>query len=133
VDSVGLDPIVFVADELSFCVAALSSRLLSGVRSQCQLLQSLFFPLFFCFISIGHWQVLNVSVCSGVAFQAAHCIVSLKTLTAASISLGLRETFRVSLSLISCLKSSHFVCLLHRLGFFSWVSACVDSMMRTGE
>jgi hypothetical protein len=96
-------------------------------------MESSFFPLFFCFISTGHWQVLNVSVCSGVAFQAAHCIVSLKTLTAASISSVLRETFRVSLSLISCLKSSHFVCLLHRLGCFSWFSACVASVTRTGE
>jgi hypothetical protein len=49
---------------------------------------------------------LSVSVCSGIVFQSAHCIVSLKNLTAVPISsLVSRETFEVNLSLISCLKS----------------------------
>jgi hypothetical protein len=64
----------------------------------------------FCLINIRQPYVLSVSVCSGVAFQPAHFIVSLKNLTVASISSSvLRETFKVNLPLISCLKSSHFV------------------------
>jgi hypothetical protein len=48
---------------------------------------------FFCLISIRQPYALSVSVCSGVAFQPAHCTVSLMNLTAASISsLVLRET-----------------------------------------
>jgi hypothetical protein len=46
-----------------------------------------------------------VTVYSGIAFQLAHCIVSLKNLTAASVSSSvLRGTFRVSLSLIRCIS-----------------------------
>jgi hypothetical protein len=71
----------------------------------------LFFLLFFCLINIGQLYVLSVSVCSGVVFQPAHCTVSLKILTAASVpSSVLRETFKVSLWLMRCLKSSQFVC-----------------------
>jgi hypothetical protein len=89
------------------CVAVLSNLLLSGVRSQCQPLWSLLFSSIFCFINIGQSCVLSVSVCSGVAFQPAHCIVSLKNLTATSISSSvLRETFKVNLLLMWCLKSS---------------------------
>jgi hypothetical protein len=40
---------------LSFYVAALSSRLLSGVRSPYLLLRSLLFSMSFCFTSIGRW------------------------------------------------------------------------------
>jgi hypothetical protein len=58
----------------------------------------------------------------------------LKNLTAASIfSSVLRETFKVSLLLTSCLKSSRFVCLLLKLGCFSWFSSCAFSVIRTGE
>jgi hypothetical protein len=32
----------------------------------------------FCFIWIGQSRVVSISVCSRVAFQPAHCIVSLK-------------------------------------------------------
>jgi hypothetical protein len=107
---------------LRCCIAALNSHLLSGVHSLCQILWSLLFSLICCLTSIGHSQVLNASVCSGIAFQPAHCIVSLKNLTAASISSSvLRGTFRVTLSLIRCLKSSQFDCLLHRLGCFFWL------------
>jgi hypothetical protein len=65
---------------------------------------------------------LNVAVCSGVAFQLAHCTVSLN-FTAASISSSVvRKTFRFNLWLMRCLKSSQFVCLLLKLGCFSWSS-----------
>jgi hypothetical protein len=37
----------------SYCVAVLSNLLLSGVRSRCRSLQSLFFSLIFCLINIG--------------------------------------------------------------------------------
>jgi hypothetical protein len=74
----------------------------------------------FCLINIGQSYVLSVSVCSGVVFQPVHCTVSLKNLTAASISSSvLRETFKVNLWLIRCLESSQFVCLLLKLGCFS--------------
>jgi hypothetical protein len=80
---------------LSSCVAVLSNLLLSGVRNWCQLLWSLLFSSIFCLINVGLLYVLNVSVCSGVAFQPARCIVSLKKLTAASVSSSvLRETFK---------------------------------------
>jgi hypothetical protein len=76
-----------------------------------------FFSLIVCLINIGQSYDLTVSVCSGVAFQPAHCNVSSKNLTAASISSSvLRETFKVNLSLISFLKPSQFVCLLFNLG-----------------
>jgi hypothetical protein len=43
--------------------------------------------------SIRQSHVLSVSVYSGVAFQPAHCVLSLKNLTAARLSLSiLRET-----------------------------------------
>jgi hypothetical protein len=70
----------------SYCVAVLSNLLLSGVRNRCQPLRSPLFSSIFCSINIGQSYVLSVSVCSGVAFQLAHCIVSSKNLTAASIS-----------------------------------------------
>jgi hypothetical protein len=110
---------------LSSCAAALSNILLSGVRSQCQPLRSLLFSSIFCLNNIGQSYVFSVSVCSGIVFQPSHCIVSLKNLTAASISSSvLRETFKVSLWLMRCLKSPQFVCLLLKLGCFSWFSAC---------
>jgi hypothetical protein len=56
--------------------------------------------VFFCFIWIGQSRVLGVSMCSGVAFQPAHCTVLLKNLTAASISSSvIRVTLRVGFSL----------------------------------
>jgi hypothetical protein len=108
---------------LSSCVAVLSNLLLSGVRNRCQPLRSLFSSIF-CLINIGQSYVLSVSVCSGVASQPAHCTVLLKNFTAASISSSvLRETFKVNLWLMRCLKSSQYVCLLLKLGCFSWFSA----------
>jgi predicted cation transporter len=87
--------------------------------------ESFFSDLFFCLINIGQSYIFSVSVCSGVAFQPAHCIVSLKNLAAASIpSTVLRETFKVNLSLMRCVKSFQFVCLLLKLGCFFWFSAC---------
>jgi hypothetical protein len=57
-----------------------------------------FFLRFFCLIDIGQSYVLSVPVCSGIAFQPVHCIVSLKNLTVASVSSSvLRETFKVNL------------------------------------
>jgi hypothetical protein len=60
--------------------------LLFGVRSRCQPPRSLLFSSIFCIIAIGQSCALSMSVCSGVVFQPAHCTVSLKNLTAASIS-----------------------------------------------
>jgi hypothetical protein len=78
--------------------------------------------------------VLSVSVWSGFAIQPAHCTVSLKNLTAASISSSvLRETFKVNLWLMRCLKSPQFVCLLLKLGCYSWFSACAVSVIKTRE
>jgi hypothetical protein len=52
----------------------------------------------FSLIIIGQSYILSASVCSGVAFQPAHCAVQLKDLTAASMSSSvLRGTFRVNL------------------------------------
>jgi hypothetical protein len=66
---------------LSSCVAVLSSLLLYGVWNLCQTLWGLCFSSIFCCTSIwiGQFKVVSISVCSGVAFQTAHCIVSLKT------------------------------------------------------
>jgi hypothetical protein len=112
----------------------LSSLLFSGVRNRRQALRSLRFSSIFCFIWIGQSRVVSISVYSGVAFQPAHCIVSLKNLTAASIfSSVLRGTFRVSFSLTRCRKSSQFVYLLLKHGCFSWFLVCVVSVAKTGE
>jgi hypothetical protein len=54
---------------------------------------------------------VSISMCSGVAFQPAHCIVSLKNLTAACIYSVLRGTRGVSFLLTKCRKSSQFVYL----------------------
>jgi hypothetical protein len=60
--------------------------------------ESSFFFDFFSLINIGWLCVLSMSVCSGVALQSAHCAVSLKILTAASISSSvLREAFEANL------------------------------------
>jgi hypothetical protein len=143
VDSVGVRPcrnvwmqsfLLLLRSCLSFCVAVLSHLLLSVVRNRCQSLRSLLFSSIFCLINIGQTYVLSVSVCSGIAFKRAHCIVSLKNLTAASISTSvLRKTFKVNLSLISCLKSSQFVCVLLKFHCSSWFSVCAFSVMKTGE
>jgi hypothetical protein len=98
----------------------LSNLLLSGVRNRCQSLQILLVSSILCLINVGQSCVLTMSVCFGVVFKPAHYIVLLKNLTAASISSSvLRETFKVNFSLISCVKSSQFVCLLFKLGCIS--------------
>jgi hypothetical protein len=71
---------------LSSCVAVLSTLLLSGFRKRFQPLWSLLLILVFYLINIGQAYVLSVSVCSCAAFQFVHCTVSLKNLTAASVS-----------------------------------------------
>jgi hypothetical protein len=96
----------------------LNNLLLSGVRNRCQILGSLLFSSIICLIYIEQSFDLNVSVCSGVALQPSHCIVSLN-FTAASISSSvLRETFKVNLWLMRCVKSSQFVCMLLKVGLF---------------
>jgi hypothetical protein len=106
VDSVGVRPcmnvwmqsFLLLRNCLCYCVAVLSNLLLFGAHNRCQPLYSLLFSSIFCLINIGHLYVFSVSVCSGVAFQPAHCTVSLKNFTAASISSSvLRETFKVNL------------------------------------
>jgi hypothetical protein len=85
----------------------LSNLLLSGVRNRRQSLGVFFFLNFLLKISIG--PCLSVSVCSGVAFQPSHYIVSFQNLTDASMSSSvLRETFKVNLSFIRRLESSQF-------------------------
>jgi hypothetical protein len=64
----------------------LSNLLLSGVLNRCQSVQSFLLSSSSCLINTRQLYVLSVSVCSDVAFQPAHCTVSLKNLTAASIS-----------------------------------------------
>jgi hypothetical protein len=65
------------------------------------------------------------------SFHPAHCIVSLKTLTAAWIS---SSVSREHLKLISrwLVVWSHPNLLL-KLGCFSWFSACAFSVIKTGE
>jgi hypothetical protein len=46
---------------------------------------------------------------------------------------ALRETFKVNLWLMRCLKSSQFVCLLLKFGWFSLLSARDVSVIKTGE
>jgi hypothetical protein len=81
-------------------------------------------------------MVLGASVCSGVAFQHAHFIVSLKNLTAAlTFSSVLRGPFGVSFSLTRCRKSSRFVGfvrLLLKHGYFSRFLARLVSVTKTG-
>jgi hypothetical protein len=72
-----------------------------------------------------------VSACSGVAFQPAHCTVSLKNLTAASLSsCVLRETFKVNLWLMRCLMSSQFVCVLLNV-VVTLCNGCAVSLIET--
>jgi hypothetical protein len=90
---------------LSFFVAVLNNPLHSSVRYRCQSLRSLILSSLFYLISIGQLYAIRVPVWSGVAFKLAHCIESLKNLTASSMSSSvLRETFRVNLSLMRSLK-----------------------------
>jgi hypothetical protein len=92
---------------------ASSSVLKKTFKVHLSLMKCLKSSQIFCLINMGQSQVLTVSVCSGVVFQPAHCIASLKNLTATSVSSSvLRETFKVHLSLMKCQKSSQFVCLL---------------------
>jgi hypothetical protein len=64
----------------------------------------------------------------------AHCTVSLKNLTVASVSSSvLRETFKVNLWLMKRLKLFQFVCLLLKLGCFSWFNAFDVSVIKNGE
>jgi hypothetical protein len=58
--------------------------LLSGVRIPRQPRRNLAFSSIFSLINVEQSYVSNASVCSGVAFQPAHCIVSLKNLTGAT-------------------------------------------------
>jgi hypothetical protein len=112
----------------------LSNLLLSGVRNRWKSLQSLLSSSIFFLVNIGQSCVLSVSACSFVTFQLTPCIASLKNLTAASISSSvLRETFKVNLFLISCLKPFQFVCLLFKLGYVSWFSVCACSVIKTGD
>jgi hypothetical protein len=127
VDSVGIRPcsnawmqscLLLLRSSLSSCVAVLSNLLFSDVLNQCQSLWSLLFSSMSCLINTRQSYALSVSVRSGVEFQPAPCIVSLKNLTAASISSSVvRETFKVNLSLMRSLKSSQFLCLLPKLGY----------------
>jgi hypothetical protein len=125
--------LLLLRSSLSSHVAVVSNLLLSGVHNKCQSLRSLPFLQFFCLINIDQSYVLSVSVCSGVAFQPTFCVVSLKNLTAVSVSSVLSETFDVNLSLMRYLKSSQFVCLLLKLGCFAWFSLCAGSMNKTSE
>jgi hypothetical protein len=67
------------------------------------------------------------SVCSGVEFPPARCMVSLKYLTAASISSSvLRATFTDRFSLTKCRK-------VLKYGSFSWFCTCVVTVTITRE
>jgi hypothetical protein len=119
---------------LSSRVAALSRRLFFDVRSWCQCLCSLHLSKIFCFISKGHSLVLSGLVCSGIVFQQAKRIVSLKYWTAASMSSAvLRGTCRASRSEMRFLNSSKLVRRLHRLGGGSHRRACDESVTKIGE
>jgi hypothetical protein len=64
----------------------LSNHLLSGVCNRYQSLQSILYSSAFCLINTEQSYIFSVSMYSGVAFQPAHCTVSLNNLTAASTS-----------------------------------------------
>lgn len=58
----------------------------------------------------------------------------LKILTAASVSSSvLRKTFKVNFSLMRHPNSSQFICLLLKLGYFSWFNACDVSAENDGK
>jgi hypothetical protein len=119
---------------LSSRVAVLSRRLFLYVRSWCQRLRSLRLSKIFCFISKGHSLVLSGLVCSGVVFQQAHWIVSLKYWTDASMSSAvLKGICRASRSVLRFLNSSTLVRRLHRLGGGSRRRACDESVTKIGE
>jgi hypothetical protein len=95
---------------------------------------SFFFFSICCLITIGQLYALRVLLSSGVAFQPAHRIVSLKNLATASKSSSvLRGIFKDSPSLMRCLKSSQFVCLLLQTGSFSWFSASAVGVIKIRE
>jgi hypothetical protein len=90
--------------------------------------------MIFCFISKGHSLVLSALVCSGVVFQQAQWIVSLKYWTAASMSsVVLWGICRASRSVMRFLNSLKLVCRLHRLGGGSRRRACHESVTKIGE
>jgi hypothetical protein len=96
----------------------------------CASFSVLFFLKFVCLIKIGYLGLMARSVRSGVAFQPAYCMVSLKYLTAASIfSSVLSGTFRDSFTLTKFWKTSQFVYMLLKYGCFSWFCTCAVSLM----
>jgi hypothetical protein len=83
---------------LSSRVAALSNLLLAGVCKRWRSLRTLLFSsIFFCLIIIGQCYASSVLLYSGVAFQPAHSILSLKNLAVASmLSSAVREVFEIN-------------------------------------
>jgi hypothetical protein len=100
--------LLLLKSSLCSSVSVLSNLLLSGV---CYHRQTAEFSSFFNdLINIVKSCALSAYVCSGVSFQPAHCIVSLKNLAVSSTSSAvLNEIFKVNLSLLKSLKSSQFV------------------------
>jgi hypothetical protein len=100
-------------------VAALSNRLLSGVRNRCESLRILLLSIF-CLIVIGQSWILLAAGSFGVAFQPAHCSVSLKDLTAASMSASVLSSnpnlYVYCLNLVVFLDSAHVMLVLQRPG-----------------
>jgi hypothetical protein len=70
---------------LTSCVAALSNFLLAGVPRRCHSRRNLLSSSTFWLISIGQSYAVSV-LFSGVAFQPAHGIASLKNLAANLVS-----------------------------------------------
>jgi hypothetical protein len=125
---------LLLRSSLRSCVAALGSLLLSGVRNLCHSLRIRLSSMIFCLIFIGKLHALGVSELSGLAIQPAHFILSLKNLTAASMSPSvLREIFKVNFSLTRHLKSSQVVCLMLTLGCFYLFCSSAVSVIKTGE
>jgi hypothetical protein len=102
------------------------------VRSWCQCLRSLRLSKIFCFISKVHSLVLSGLVCSGVVFQQARWIVSLKWTAASMSSAVFRGICRASRSVMRFLNSSKLVRRLHRLGGGSRRRACDESVTKIG-
>jgi hypothetical protein len=75
-DSVGVRPCRNLwMQSFLFLLRTCLSSWVAVLSNLCQSLQSLPFSSMFCLINIGQSYVLSVSVCSGVAFQRAHCTV----------------------------------------------------------
>jgi hypothetical protein len=88
----------------------------------------------FCFIDRGQSSYCSVSLCSGVAFQAAICMSSVNcSTTSFSYSSVFKGVLSWSILQIISRKSAQFVLLLWSAGGFYFLNIWVLYVMFTGE